>query len=72
MLTKIATPCYGCPDRTVEPNNCHEICEKYLAYQRDTKAYRAKVQRARDHDHVPRSEADQKRWRQTLMRDKRK
>ena len=29
---RAASPCKGCPDRTVEPN-CHMTCDKYRAYQ---------------------------------------
>lgn len=25
-------PCKGCPDRMIGTPNCHDTCEKYLAY----------------------------------------
>ena len=40
--------CYGCPDRCIEPVNCHTTCEGYLYRQK--KAQVAKEQRAADKD----------------------
>lgn len=34
---KIMSPCYECPDRTVEPN-CHANCERYEKFKADYKA----------------------------------
>lgn len=62
------SPCRDCPDRTVIPENCHKTCEKYLAYQKTTKAYRETVKRAKDHEHQPRTDADVKRYNETLKR----
>lgn len=28
------TCCYDCEHRTIEPFNCHEVCEKYAKLQR--------------------------------------
>ena len=30
-------PCKGCTDRTVEPINCHSVCERYLAWSKTRK-----------------------------------
>lgn len=59
------SPCRDCPDRYP---GCHSKCEKYLAYKLDTKAYRETVKRARDHEHQPRTDADVKRYNETLKR----
>lgn len=31
---KVQSPCYGCKDRTIEPN-CHAACEKYAQFKKD-------------------------------------
>ena len=59
------SPCRDCPDRYP---GCHSKCEKYLAYKLDTKAYRETVKRAKDHEHQPRTDADVKRYNETLKR----
>lgn len=59
------SPCRDCPDR--HPG-CHGKCEKYLAYQKTTKAYRETVKLAKDHEHQPRTDADVKRYNETLKR----
>ena len=30
----ISGPCRNCKDRTIEPINCHMICEKYLEFRK--------------------------------------
>ena len=34
----IDSPCKGCPDRAIEPVNCHSICEKFKDYEAKHKA----------------------------------
>lgn len=36
-------PCHNCPDRTIGVPNCHDTCEKYLAFR----AKREKISQAR-------------------------
>lgn len=31
------SPCKGCNDRTVEPTNCHSVCERYLEWSQTRK-----------------------------------
>ena len=30
-------PCEGCTKRSIEPVNCHSVCEKYLSYAAECK-----------------------------------
>jgi len=30
-------PCGGCTQRSIEPVNCHSVCEKYLSYAAECK-----------------------------------
>ena len=32
-LQREEAPCKGCLDRTIEPRNCHDYCEKYKAFR---------------------------------------
>lgn len=36
--------CKDCPDRTIEPINCHMICEKYIRESQESKAIKNKMQ----------------------------
>ena len=30
---RVKSPCKDCPDRTIEPVNCHSYCEKFIEYK---------------------------------------
>lgn len=59
------SPCYECADRYA---GCHSVCERYLEYKQKFSAYHEEVQRAREHEHVRKSDSDQRRYYQSLMK----
>lgn len=49
--SRIGGQCKGCPDRTIEPVNCHTYCEKYLEATRKWQEYKHNIDQARKTDY---------------------
>ena len=50
--TRMTSPCKDCPDRSIEPVNCHSVCEKYMVYDEWNQFYRSLIAEKRKEDQI--------------------